>query len=184
MEPIFVFPAKRDVAGMSAQLAEATPEQRIAVGIETDRYGVTLIAGPVWVNDVDEMVLGGVHIAKKQTMKNDVAVRAPEREVKRVLLEEPEAPRGDDVDALSIAHGDFVSIDFTQHPYGGFTVTGVATAGDRSDFVMVDQWIIHDAAERNARVTATRRIAAADAHDMPIPSPRTANFSAADSDDS
>ena len=184
MEPIFVFPAKRDVAGMSAQLAEVAPEQRIAVGIETDRYGVTLIAGPVWVNDVDEMVLGGVHIAKKQTMKNDVAVRAPEREVKRVLLEEPEAPRGDDVDALSIAHGDFVSIDFTQHPYGGFTVTGVATAGDRSDFVMVDQWIIHDAAERNARVTATRRIAAADAHDMPIPSPRTANFSAADSDDS
>lgn len=182
MEPIFVFPAKRDVAGMSAQLAEATPEQRIAVGIETDRYGVTLIAGPVWVNDVDEMVLGGVHIAKKQTMKNELAVRAPEREVKRVLLEAQDAPRGSAVDALSIGHGDFVSVDFTQHPYGDFTVTGVATAGDRSEFVMVDQWIIHDSAERNTRATETRLIAAADAHDMPIPSPRTANFSAADSD--
>lgn len=182
MESIFIFPAKRDVAGMSAQLAEIESGQHIAVGIETDRYGITLIAGPAWISAGDEVVLGGVHIAKKQAMKNEVAVRAPEREVKRVLLELPEVARGSAVDALSIAHGDFVSADIEQHPYGAFTVSGVATAGDGSDFVMVDQWIIHDSAAPNARVTETRLIAAAGEHDMPTPAPRTANFSAVDSD--
>lgn len=189
MEPIFLFPAKRDVAGMSAQLASVEAEQRIAVGLESERYGITVVEGPAWISDADEILLGGIHVAKKSTLKKaagkeDVAMRAPEREVKRVLLEDLDAPRGSEVDAAAIAHGDFVSVDFEQHPHGDFTITGVATSGEGSDFVMVGPWIIHDGEARHERVRATRRIAEADAHDMPVPSPRTANFSAVDGDDS
>lgn len=182
MEPIFNFPAKRDVAGMSALLATVERDQRITVGIETDRYGITLTEGPAWVSEADEMVVGGVHIAKKSALKKDVAMRAPEREIKRVLLESGVAPRGSETDVLSLAHGDFVSIDFEQHPFGEFTVTGVATSGEGSAFVMVGPWIIHNQEATAERVASARLIAAAGEHDMPVPAPRAANFSAVEGD--
>jgi hypothetical protein len=162
MESFLTFPARRDVAGLE-------DGDHVTVVLLTTRYGAIEVSGRVFGSPTGDLWLGGRLIAGPQTKAKDgSASRAPISEL-RTLVADPAGLHGEIADPLTFAHGDLVSVDVEQVPYGLFTVSGVATEGD-DGHVRVGEWAVAGGGALAKRLRGARLVGRD--HTEPVPSRR------------
>ncbi len=176
-ETLFSFPARRDVAGMSQLFGMCSEGQTVAIGIDSPRYGAYFMQGAVRITSGDEIVVAGSQLASKIVMKNDLQVRQPVKEVRAVMLEDLPPLDGKPVEVSSLSHGDLVSAEFEQHPYGYFRILGVLTAQEGSDNLALGPWFVREGGAQARRVLSLERILSKGEHTLKVPGLRATNFS-------
>lgn len=172
----FLEPAKRrDVAGLRIGLGELAVGDTASVVCSSSRYGDVQITGRLRETLTGELCVGGRVIGGAATSVSvngaDFPARQPSGELKSIETEDDERLHGSEVSAAEIEHGDLISADFDAEPHGGFTVVGIATAG-QDRFLLVGEWIIRDGDEPAPRLARVRRIARYGEHLVPVPAVR------------
>lgn len=169
MEPFLTFPARRDVAGLKAALGALDGGDHVTVVLHTTRYGALEVSGRVFSSPTGDLWLGGRLIAGPQTKAKDgSAVRSPISEL-RTLVADPATLHGEPADPLGFAHGDLVSVDIEQVPYGIFTISGVATEGADGN-VRVGEWAVAGGGALAKRLRGARLVGRE--HTEPVPARR------------
>ena len=171
MESFLAFPARRDVAGLKAALGALEEGDHVTAVLSTARYGVIEVSGRVMSSATGDLWLGGRLIAGPQTKAKDGSPsRTPITEL-RTLVANPAQLHGEMADPLSFEHGDLVSVDIEQVPYGLFTISGVATAGYDGN-ILVGEWAVAGGGALAQRLRGARLVARE--HTEPIPARREA----------
>lgn len=169
MDSFLTFPARRDVAGLKAALGALEDGDHVTVVLATARYGAIEVSGRVFSSPTGDLWLGGRLIAGPQTKAKDgSASRAPISEM-RTLVADPAQLHGETADPLGFAHGDLVSVDIEQVPYGLFTVSGVATEGQDGN-VRVGEWAVTGSGALAKRLRGARLVWRE--HTEPVPARR------------
>ena len=171
MESFLAFPARRDVAGLKAALGALEDGEHVTVVLSTSRYGALEVSGRVMSSATGDLWLAGRLIAGPQTKAKDGSPsRAPITEM-RTLVVNPAALHGEIADPLAFEHGDLVSVDIEQVPYGIFTISGVATAGYDGN-ILVGEWAVAGGGGLAKRLRGARLVARE--HTEPVPARREA----------
>ena len=171
MESFLAFPARRDVTGLKAALGSVEDGDHVTAVLSTLRYGVIEVSGRVFVSPTGDLWLGGRLIAGPQTKAKDGSpARTPVAEL-RTLVPQPATLHGEIADPLGFVHGDLVSVDIEQVPYGIFTVSGIATEGYDNN-VLVGEWAVAGGGALAKRLRGARLVARE--HTEPVPERRTA----------
>lgn len=155
-------PPKRDVKGMTAQLAELDDDTLVTAGFADERYGSFSITGKLVVQLGSGRLIAARQIDSKGTP--DATLRSL-----AVVASLDDAP-GSAADTASVNHGDAVTARFDHHLYGTFEVMGVAVL-TQSDFLLrVGEWILAVDGTPSPWLQGVRTLAVAGAHDRPVPS--------------
>ena len=158
--------AKRDVAAMTAAIADRDADAPVRAIFREDRYGLFEYAGTVaTVSDGSRLL--AARAFDSGTGKPTAPLRAFE------ALAELGDLDGDAVDASDLAHGDLATARLEHSLYGAFDVTGVALQTPDGSRTLIGEWIVADAGAAASTVTEVRRIVAAGDHDIAEP-PRLA----------
>lgn len=170
-------PARRDVAGMKTFLGSVEIGEQLSAVLGSARYGLYAIrgasrqslAGDVAIAD---QVLGGPR--KTVTTGGTSSVtRQPASELRAVPAEPGHVGEGAEQSPSDVRHGDLVTVAFSHHTYGDFSLSGVATSGN-DRFILVGPWIISNDGVISAFVTSCVIHARNGDHSEPIPAVRGA----------
>ncbi|MFC7432015.1 MULTISPECIES: hypothetical protein [unclassified Agrococcus] len=158
---------KRDVAAMTAAIADRAADAPVRATFREDRYGLFEYAGvPVTVSDGSRLL--AARSFDSGTGKPTSTLRAFE------VLDDLADADGETVDATDLVHGDLATARLEHALYGAFDVTGVALQTPDGSRTLVGEWIVAADGEAASTVTAVARIASANAHDVAVP-PRLAH---------
>lgn len=177
MADFLAYPARRDVRGMKLELGAIEAGDPVHAIFHTARYGDVEYVSTAQVAVGGELLVGGRPVAGALTKDPKTAdpVRSPASDL-RAIRDGVPSRRGEEVAADEVAHGDLVSVDLFVHPYGEFTVSGVATEGDDGR-VLVGEWILRTGALRARAVEHVRLIARNGEHAAVVPDRRGAYLS-------
>lgn len=179
-ESVFDFPVRRDVAGMSERLGTVSAGQTITVGLDSPRYGPYLVQGGAYLTSGDELILAGVSIGAKLASKSGTQVRQPSKEMRIVSLEALPDLLGTRIAVQDLGHGDLVSAEFEQHPYGRFRIVGIVTGQESSENLTLGPWFLKDDLGKAPRVIETLKVMNAGDHILKVPVLRITNLSVED----
>ncbi|WP_156759151.1 hypothetical protein [Microbacterium karelineae] len=172
MADFLSFPARRDVQGMKTDLGALEEGEPVHALFRTSRYGDVECVSTVHIGIAGDLLVAGRIIAGPLVAdkKSGEPTRAPTSDL-RLIADGIPSPRGEETAHDSLAHGDLISVDFFVHPYGEFTVSGIATEGDDGN-LLVGEWMVRIGAERARAVERVRRIARDGDHTVAVPSRR------------
>jgi hypothetical protein len=162
-------PSRRNVKALTDAIATVESGTPISAMFLTKRYGAFTIDGAAFISaSVKTLTIGGRSI--EQNLK-------PHKSLQALQQLEPDdgAAPGAGGTAPVVAHGDLVSVNFTDPAYGAFTVTGVGVASTVSDVVLVGGWFVSQAGTTAPRVVSVEVLAASGTHEYPMP-PRIASW--------
>lgn len=141
-------PSRRDVKALEAEAATLSAGDETSVVFLDDRHGIFRITGAVHQGLIPhELSLGGWDI-RTTTGKVPKTVRT---------FDNTALPEGQDTDVTTITHGDFVTAEFEQRPYGLFQITGYATQADHDTLVMLGSWILTRTQQQASRLRWVKR---------------------------
>ncbi|OZM70689.1 hypothetical protein CFN78_23740 [Amycolatopsis antarctica] len=166
-------PARRDIKGMTALLANLKDKTQIAVTFKRDTYGLFTVEGPAVKSPaVKTFMVGSLFI--ESGLKPDKAVqsiRYSDTTNTDATVDDPDALRGT---VNGVGHGDLVAATFEQAPHGRFTVTGVAVHTADTTILTVGSWFLVHRGSTATRLQALTVLADAGTHTLPVPAPITA----------
>ncbi|MFJ3957954.1 hypothetical protein [Arthrobacter sp. NPDC090010] len=176
MDSLLQAPRRRAVAEMKRELGAIEVGDTLRVLFANERHGVFMVSGLVHMTGLGDFVIGGQMLAGPKVETTDksgeLVARNPDNDVKKLHSDSDVVPDGSVFDAVAVSHGDLVSVEFEQEPYGLFSVFGVATRSRTGDQVVVGAWIIAHDGVVNHRLVSCRLVAKAGGHPVPIPQER------------
>ena len=139
------------------------PSGRVVAVFKNDAYGVFAVDGDVARGT--SFFVGGMELGNNGKAARELVLLRAEEGVGEASGEPVPA------EALpgAIAAGDVVAAHFDQHPYGAFTITGVAVTSPRSDDLLVGSWFITVDGIASPRLVSVDVLARAAEHDIPAP---------------
>lgn len=161
MADFLSFPARRDVQGMKIDLGALEEGEPVHALLRTGRYGDIECVSTVHIGIAGDLLVAGRIIAGPLVAdkKSGEPTRAPTSDLRLIA------------DGIPSPRGDLISVDFFVHPYGEFTVSGIATEGDDGN-LLVGEWMVRIGTEKARAVERVRRIAADGEHAVAVPARR------------